>query len=134
AARVVWGDIGREPRAAVLDPGDQTVPLNSCYSVACADRRDALAFSALLNGPVARAWLAAIAEPARGGYFRYLGWTMAQLPIPRDWKRARGILASLGERGRAGDSPSETDLFDATIEAFDVERDEAAALVAWAAG
>ncbi|MEO7085976.1 MAG: N-6 DNA methylase, partial [Gemmatimonadaceae bacterium] len=42
AARVVWGDIGREPRAAVLDPGDQTVPLNSCYSVACADRRDAL--------------------------------------------------------------------------------------------
>ncbi|HEY0971066.1 MAG TPA: DNA methyltransferase [Gemmatimonadales bacterium] len=28
--RVVWGDIGRAPRAALLAAGDATVPLNSC--------------------------------------------------------------------------------------------------------
>ena len=81
-ARVVWGDVGREPRASVLLPGDTRVPLNTCYVVRCPDASDAFALAALLNGPLARAWLDALAEPARGGYRRYLGWTMSLLPIP----------------------------------------------------
>ena len=60
-ARVVWGDMGREPRASVLSAGDASVALNSCYVARCVDLADAHAFAALLNGPLARAWLNAIA-------------------------------------------------------------------------
>ena len=91
--RVVWADIGRRPRAAVVPPGDRTVPLNSCYVVRCNDEPDAWALAALLNSPLCAAWLNVIAEPARGGYRRYLGWTVGLLPVPRWWGRARSILA-----------------------------------------
>lgn len=131
--RVVWADVGREPRASVLDPGDTRVPLNTCYVVRCFDLGDAHALAALLNSPVARAWLDALAEPARGGYRRYLGWTLALLPIPSDWRRARRILAPLSERGRAGDPPTEQELLDAAAEAYGIEREDIAPLVAWMA-
>jgi hypothetical protein len=131
APRVVWGDLGREPRASVLDAGDPTVPLNSCYVARCESAGDAHALAALLNGPLARAWLSAIAEPARGGYRRYLGWTMSLLPIPRDWERARAILGPIGERARGGAAPTENELLLASLEAYNVDHDTVAPLVAW---
>jgi hypothetical protein len=94
-SRVVWADVAREPRVRVLEPGDSTVALNSCYLLSCAEHRDALAFAALLRTPVCAAWLRALGEPARGGYLRYLAWTVALLPIPRDWPAARRALARL---------------------------------------
>jgi hypothetical protein len=94
-ARVVWADVAREPRVHVLSPGDSTVALNSCYLVPCSVHNDAKALAALLRSPVCAAWLNAIAEPARGGYRRYLAWTMALLPVPRDWRAARRALARL---------------------------------------
>jgi hypothetical protein len=127
----VWSDIGREPRAAILAAGDPTVPLNSCYVVRCAELRDAEAFAALLNGPLARAWLNSVAEPARGGYHRYLGWTLSLLPIPRNWGRARDVLAPLATRGRENAPPSEADLFEASLEAFRLERVDVEPLVEW---
>ncbi|MEP6493718.1 MAG: DNA methyltransferase [bacterium] len=129
--RVVWGDVGREPRAAVLEAGDPWVPLNSCYIVRCRDAEDAFAFTALLNGPLARAWLDAIAEPARGGYHRYLGWTVSLLPTPGDWERARRILAPLGERAWHGQTPGESELFEASLDAYALDRRGMAPLVAW---
>ena len=129
--RVVWADVGREPRACVLDAGDPSVALNSCYVVRCADNVDALTFAALLNGPLARAWLNAAAEPARGGYRRYLGWTLSLLPIPADWKRARRCLAPLARRGIAGESPTDRHLLEASLGAYALEADDVAALVAW---
>ena len=74
--RVVWSDFGRVPKAALLPAGDPTVALNSCYVLSCEDRQDALAFMVLLNSPLAAAWLNAVAEPARGGWHRYLAWTV----------------------------------------------------------
>ena len=59
--RVVWGDFGRRPRAAVIPAGDATVPLNTCYVLPCPELDDALALAALLNSPLAAAWLNAIA-------------------------------------------------------------------------
>jgi hypothetical protein len=129
--RVVWSDIGREPRAAVLRGGDPTVPLNSCYVIRCASIADAFAFAALLNGPVARAWLNAIAEPARGGYHRYLGWTVSLLPMPSDWSRAVDTLAPLGARSCAGQPATETELFDAAIDAYALRRSDVEPLVEW---
>ena len=129
-ARVVWGDVGRAPRAIVLEAGDPAIPLNSCYVVRCRSD-DAHALAALLNGPLASAWLAALAEPARGGYHRYLAWTMALLPIPRDWPRARAILAPLARRGAAGDALSAAELLAASLEAYRVRAEQVAPLLTW---
>lgn len=129
--RVVWADIGREPRASVLAARDSTVALNSCYVARCRDACDAHALAALLNTPLARAWLNAAAEPARGGYRRYLGWTLSLLPVPANWARARAVLACLSERACAGSPPTDLDLLDAAVDAYEISRGVVAPLVAW---
>ena len=129
--RVVWADVGRVPQALILPAGDRTVPINTCYAVRCRDLEDAFTLAALLNSALAAAWLAAIAEAARGGYRRFLAWTMAQLPIPDDWARARDILAPLGERGFAGAPPSRQDVLEATLDAYRVRRATMAPLLEW---
>jgi hypothetical protein len=131
--RVVWADIGRSPRAAVLPARDATVPLNSCYVVRCPTFGDAHALTALLNGPLAAAWLGALAEPARGGFHRYLGWTMALLPLPRDWTAALDILAPLAARACEGVPVSPHELLVAALEAYQLETDDVAALLGWGA-
>jgi hypothetical protein len=129
--RVVWGDFGRRPRAAVIPAGDDTVPLNSCYVLSCAELDDALALAALLNSPLAAAWLNTIAEPARGGWHRYLGWTISLLPVPTDWARARGILAPIAERAVLGAPPSDVELVDAVCRAYRLKHVNLAPLLAW---
>lgn len=131
AARVVWSDLGRVPRAAILTRGDPTVPLNSCYLVPFASSDDAHAFAALLNSPPAAAWLNALAEPARGGYRRYLAWTVALLPVPTDWPRARAILAPLAQRARAGAPPGDDELLAASLDAWSLGAAALAPLLAW---
>lgn len=131
--RVVWADMGRAPRALVLAAGDTTVPLNSCYVVPCDDTEDAYALTALLNSSLAAAWLHVLAEPARGGYHRYLGWTMALLPLPSEWPRAREMLAPLAVRAIAGDVPSPSELLEAATRAYRLRPADVAPLIAWAA-
>ncbi len=133
-ARVVWADLAHEPRAAVLPPGDPTIPLNSCYAAICATLDDAYALAVILNSPVAAAWLDPLAEPARGGYRRYLGRTDALLPVPLDWPRARGILAPLGARACAGSAPRQDELLAATLDAYGISREEIAPLLTWKCG
>ncbi len=130
-ARVVWSDFGRAPRAAILPAGDPTVPLNSCYVLPCEDPVDALALAALLNSALAAAFLNAIAEPARGGWHRYLAWTVELLPLPRNWIRARSILAPLAERALLGQPPSRSDLLAAATCAYRLRQEHVAPLVAW---
>jgi SAM-dependent methyltransferase len=101
-ARVVWADIGRQLRTEVLRPGDPTVPLNSCYVVRTPSLDDAFALSALLQSTIAGAWLDCLAEPARGGFRRYLGWTVAAFPVPVDWRRAAALLAPYGRAFASG--------------------------------
>jgi hypothetical protein len=129
--RVVWSDIGKSPRALVLLPGDATVPINSCYVARTPSLDDAYALAALLNSPVAAAWLATIAEPARGGYHRYLGWTLARLPIPLDWPRAVSILAPLAREALDGDIPDAATLTDAAVRAYRVRSVDIEPLVTW---
>ena len=132
--RVVWADLGRAPRATILDAGDPTVPLNSCYVAICADEYDARTLAAILNSPIAEAWLGALAEPARGGYRRFLGWTMALLPLPQDWLRARSILAPIATaamRGALADGELRDALLDGTLDAYGVSHEELAPLLTW---
>ena len=129
--RVVWCDVGREPRACILAAGERSVALNSCYVARCRDETDARAFCALLNGPLARAWLNAIAEPARGGYHRYLGWTLSLLPVPSNWERARNVLASVWPCGNVDAGPTDRALLDAALAAYGLDGDDVAPLVAW---
>ena len=123
--RVMWADFGRRPRAAVLPAGDPTVPLNTCYVIRCRDDSDAWALAALLNSPVTAAWLNCIAEPARGGYRRYLGWTVGLLPVPADWDVARSILAAAAHA-------TDDELIDATLRAWQLSRAVIAPLLRWA--
>lgn len=129
--RVMWADFGLAPRAIAVEPGDAIVALNSCYVVSCENMDDAHALTTLLNGRLVAAWLNALAEPARGGYRRYLGWTMALLPLPRDWNRARGQLAPLGERAMRGDVPSQDEMLDAALGAYDLRLGEIQPLLSW---
>ncbi len=129
--RVVWGDIGRCPRALVLAAGDPTVPLNTCYVVRAPTEEDAHALAALLNSRVARAWLVAIAEPARGGYRRYLGWTCARLPVPRAWAQARATLSSIARAASRGDPPDHAALDRAVAAAYGIPLDALAPLLRW---
>jgi hypothetical protein len=129
--RVVWADMSRAPRAAVLPPGSTVVPLNTCYVVRTRTLEEAYALAAWMNSPLSAAWLAALAEPARGGFRRLLGWTVGLLPIPRDWERATNLLAPLGARGAAGDAPATQEMLDAALDAIGARPSSVEALVTW---
>lgn len=131
SARVVWGDIGRAPRALVLEQGDPTVPLNTCYVVRTPTTDDAHALAVLMNSPVGAAWLSVLAEPARGGYRRFLGWTCARFPVPRRWDSARELLAPIGRAAVCGDAPDAWTLTEAALAAYGLRQAEVAALLTW---
>ncbi len=129
--RVIWADFGLTPRAIAVDANDPVVALNSCYVARCDTMTDAHALAALLNGPLVSAWLNTVAEPARGGYRRYLGWTMSLLPVPIDWHRAREHLAPLGERAMLGDAPTQDELLRAALSAYELELGDVERLLSW---
>ncbi|MEO7998298.1 MAG: hypothetical protein ABI852_12690, partial [Gemmatimonadaceae bacterium] len=106
SARLVWADLGRTLRTTILPPGDPTVPLNSCYVLRATSLTDAHALDVLLTSPIAAAWLDAIAEPARGGWRRFLGWTVAALPVPENWTAARVPLARFWRAQQSATPPS----------------------------
>ena len=130
--RVVWADFGTNPRAMVVEVGDRTIALNTCYITRCGDPTDAHALATLLNGPLASAWLALIAEPALGGYHRYLGWTMALLPIPLKWSSVRDELAQISVN-YSDNSPSRADLLSASLRAYGLAPSEVEPLLSWTA-
>ena len=129
--RVVWADVGKAPRATVLAAGDPSVPLNSCYVMTCDREEDAYALATLLNSTIAAAWLNALAEPARGGYRRYLGWTVAMLPIPTGWERARSLLAPLGVRASSRGDVPEDDMLHAVARAYRLRAADLEPLLVW---
>jgi len=129
--RLVWADFGRMLRTQVLDAGDPTVPLNTCYVLRAPSLDDAYALDALLSSPIASAWLDAIAEPARGGWRRFLGWTVSALPTPSDWLRARTLLAPLGRRRALGDPPSPAEHIAVVASAYGLDPAVLTPLLAW---
>lgn len=129
--RVIWADFGLTPRAMVIESGDPIVPLNSCYAISCNTLDDAHSLAALLNGPLVSAWLNVLAEPARGGYRRYLGWTVSLLPLPGDWEYAREQIAPLGTRAMSGDIPAETELLAAALAAYRLTLADIQPLLSW---
>jgi hypothetical protein len=132
--RVVWSDLGRTARAAVLVAGDPTVPLNSCYAVRARAEMDAHALSAIINSAIAASWLNVLAEPARGGFHRYLGWTVGLLPLPTKWERAREVLGPIGAQAAAGNTPSDDVLTSNVATAYGLSVEALAPLLAWPEG
>jgi hypothetical protein len=131
--RVVSADFGLTPRAIVLEAGEPHVALNSCYVVSCATSNDAYALATILNSSLAAAWLNSLAEPARGGYRRYLGWTLSLLPIPGDWSRASALLAPIGERAMRGDVSADEEILDAVLNAYQLNLVQVQHLLNWTA-
>jgi methylase of polypeptide subunit release factors len=130
-ARVIWSDIGRAPHAVVIAKDDASVPLNTCYALPCESDLDAHALAALINSPLIAAWLSLVAEPAQGGYNRYMGWTMAMLPIPRRWDQCKTSLARLSRDAHSGKPPSASDLFNKSLHAFGLQEDDVQDLMIW---
>ncbi len=131
APRLVWADIGKQLRTRVLAAGDPTVPLNSCYVMRTPALDDALALHTLLESPLVAAWLNAIAEPARGGFRRFLGWTVAVLPLPPDWLHARTALADISRYTASGHTLSADDHISATADAYGVSVASMQPLLDW---
>ena len=129
--RVAWADFGLTPRAIVLEAGEPFVALNTCYVGSCATRADAHALATLLNSSLAAAWLNSIAEPARGGYRRYLGWTLSLLPIPAEWNRARALLAPVGEQAMRGEIAPNDEILRAVLDAYQLDLADVHALLSW---
>ncbi len=121
-------------RSAVLPAGDHTVLLNSCYAVRAPDEVDAHALCAIINSTVAAGWLNVLAEPARGGFHRYLAWTVGLLPIPGDWARARAALGPVGERAAAGGMPDGDELSASVAAAYGLASGALAPLLSWPEG
>ena len=131
APRLVWADIGKRLRTQVLPAGDPTVPLNSCYVLRTPALEDALALNTLLSSPIVAAWLDTIAEPARGGFRRYLGWTVASLPLPPNWTHARSALADLSRHCASGITLPAHEHIAATADAYGVTVASMQPLLEW---
>jgi hypothetical protein len=131
--RLAWADIGRTLRTQLLHAGDPTVPLNSCYVLPCRSHEEALALLALLHSPLAAAWLHTLAEPARGGFRRFLGWTVSTLPVPTPdrWARAIPTLAPLGHALAHGTAPPHDLLLDTAAAAYGIPLAPLRPLLAW---
>jgi hypothetical protein len=107
--RVAWRDIAPEPGAVVvprrvrfLGRRVPLISLNTVYQIPAASGEDAHLLAAVLNSTVARAYLKAIAERASGGYFRFLSWTVALLPLPtKPDAAARSSLVALSRAAHA---------------------------------
>ena len=132
-ARLVWADFGKTLRTTILAPGDPTVPLNSCYVLRTPSLEDAYALNTLLTSPLTAAWLDAIAEPARGGWRRFLGWTVAALPVPADWPSARSKLAEFSRRQNTSAPPSPEEHVVVTADAYGVPVRSLIPLLEWVA-
>jgi hypothetical protein len=65
------------------------IPLNTVYFIATASLRESLLLSAYLNSLPLRVFARAIAERAKDAHFRFFAWTIAVLPLPRDWRSNR---------------------------------------------
>ncbi len=131
SARLVWADLGRTLRTTVLQPGDPTVPLNTCYVLRAASLTDAYALDTLLTSPIAGAWLDAIAEPARGGWRRFLGWTVAALPVPENWAASRVALANFNRTQRNGGAPCAEEHLAVVAAAYGIPLQSLLPLIHW---
>ncbi|MBL0169996.1 MAG: N-6 DNA methylase [Gemmatimonadaceae bacterium] len=130
--RVVWADIGKRLRPRVLHAGDPTVPLNTCYVMRTSSMDDAYAIESLLGSTVAAGWFETLAEPARGGFRRFMGWTVATLPVPTNWTTARYPLADLGRRRAAGESIAVDQYESAIAAAYGIPLRHLEPLMRWA--
>ena len=140
ALRVAWRDIAAEPAAVVIPRrlqflGDMkpAISLNTVYQISASSESQAHLLAAVLNSSLARSFLISFAERASGGYFRFLGWTVALLPFPspkrinRSARRACVRLSHLAhERGvLKPDERAELDRAVARIYALDTKHVEA---------
>ncbi|MCA9561903.1 MAG: hypothetical protein KC561_00375, partial [Myxococcales bacterium] len=102
--RVIWRDIATQLEAAVLEPGESAVPLNSCYYVEAADATEAYLVAAIANSTWARAFAASYAEPAMNGHYRFMAWVFGMLPWPKHLRPESRIarrLVGLARRAQA---------------------------------
>ncbi len=116
--RVLWPDLGRRLAAAVPEPA--IVPLNTVYGIATRDQDDAAGLAALLNSRWLTALARLVADPARGGFYRFNARVVRNLPVPAAGSPVWAALTALGARGESSD--------DAIADAFELDQRDRRAL------
>ncbi len=124
---VVWSDLAKFPRAAVLSETDaaDAVPLNTCYVAAAPDRETALLITAVLNSTWARALALVLADEARGRYRRINARVTAQIPIPLEAPTASVVELSATAHARF---TSQRDLDEVVANALGLDEETCATL------
>ena len=90
--KLAWRDLSPTLEAAVL-PGTvrcwgvdrHLIALNTIYYITPPDEPTADLLAACFNSLPVRTFARAIAERAKDAHFRFFGWTIAQIPLPRSW-------------------------------------------------
>jgi hypothetical protein len=139
---LVWKDIAREMSAALVDgplagPACEgwPVPLNT-VNLLEVSREEGLALTGLLNSSPARAFLASFAPRAKDGYFRFLCWNVALLPLPggpfegENWRRLTEPAARL-HRSAGQDRAAIAELDRAAARLYGLGEAETTALEEW---
>ena len=90
--KLAWRDLAPTLEAAVLPATvrcwgaeRQLIPLNTIYYLTPPDEQTADLLAACFNSLPVRTFARAIAERAKDAHFRFFGWTIAQIPLPRRW-------------------------------------------------
>jgi hypothetical protein len=98
--KVAWHDLSDTLRAVALPERVRStlgetgplIPLNTVYFVPVQAPERALLLAAYLNSTPVRTLARAVAERAKDARFRFFAWTVAALPLPRDWEE--GVAAA----------------------------------------
>jgi len=104
APRVAWHDLSDTLRAvaqpervrSTLGETGPLIPLNTVYFVPVRAPERALLLAAYLNSTPVRTFARAFAERAKDARFRFFAWTVAALPLPRDWEEGAAASALIG--------------------------------------
>jgi hypothetical protein len=140
--KVAWHDLALTLEAVAIPAtvpalgcAQPAVPLNTVYFIATPTDEEALLLAAFLNSLPVRTFARAIAERAKDARFRFFAWTVAAVPMPRDWReRGRTKLLELSRTAHADGTldSSAADRLDAlVVRAYGLGAAEIDALREW---
>ena len=143
-AKLAWHDLAETLNAVAIPARVRSplglvlpvVPLNTVYFMPIADLDRAMVLAAFFNSLPVRTFARAIAERAKDARFRFFAWTIAVLPLPRDWERP-ATVAPLLDIARAAhaaggvDAPVQQRLDRLVAAAYGLDQDDLGALSAF---
>jgi hypothetical protein len=138
--KLAWRDLAATLEAALLPSTvrcwgaeRQVIPLNTIYYITPPDERTADLLAACFNSLPVRTFARAIAERAKDAHFRFFGWTVAQIPLPRCWPTHTAerltVLARTARDRRSVGTGEQREIDDLVSRAYGLSQSHYGALV-----